>query len=56
MAVKTNGIPFWGIGEFTAHFRNYFSGDNPISVGNVGMGVGDRRVWSIFTHFDPQPD
>ena len=21
-----NGIPFWGIGEFTTHFRTYFSG------------------------------
>ena len=24
--VKTNGIPFWLVGEFTAHFRTHFSG------------------------------
>ena len=28
VVVKTSGIPFWGIGgEFTTHFRTYFSGD-----------------------------
>ena len=24
--VKTNGIPFWLVGEFATHFRTYFSG------------------------------
>ena len=27
VVVKTNGIPFWLVGEFTTHFRTYFSGD-----------------------------
>ena len=26
VVVKTNRIPFWLVGEFTTHFRTYFSG------------------------------
>ena len=26
VVVKTNGIPFLLVGEFTTHFRTYFSG------------------------------
>ena len=26
VVVKTNGIPFWLVGEFTTQFRTYFSG------------------------------
>ena len=27
VVVKTDGIPFWWVGEFTTHFRLYFTGD-----------------------------
>ena len=26
VVAKTNGIPLWLVGEFTTHFRTYFSG------------------------------
>ena len=34
MWVKTNGIPFWLVGEFT-HVRTYFSG----WIGGCSLGV-----------------
>ena len=30
---QTNGIPFWLVGEFTTHFRTYFSGSWDVQVG-----------------------
>ena len=39
--VKTNGIPFWLVGEFTTHFRTYFSGW-------IGMFTGGT-IW-LLTH------
>ena len=36
VVVKTNGIPFWLVGEFTTHFRTYFSG-NGMFTGGTGF-------------------
>ena len=37
LSVKTNGIPFWLVGEFTTHFRTYFSGDWDVHWGVTGI-------------------
>ena len=42
--VKTNGIPFWLVGEFTTYFRTYLSGD-----WDVHWGYG------ILTHLSLNP-
>ena len=34
MVVKTNGIPFWLVGEFTTHLRTDFSGDWDVHSGH----------------------
>ena len=39
VVVKTNGIPFWLVGEFTTHFRTYFSG-----------GLGANRDFDPWPH------
>ena len=42
--VKTNGIPFWLVGEFTTHFRTYFSGWIESDV-HWGYGILDFDPW-----------
>ena len=44
LAVGQNrfGIPFWLVGEFTTHFRTYFSGDWDVH-------------WGYDLDFDPWP-
>ena len=37
VVVKTNGIPFWLVGEFTTHFRTYFSGWIGMLTGGTGF-------------------
>ena len=37
VVVKTNGIPFWLVGEFTTHFRTYFSGWIGMFTGGAGF-------------------
>ena len=41
---QTNGIPFWSVGEFTTHFRTYFSG-----------WIESDVHWGYDLGFDPQP-
>ena len=42
VVVKTNGIPFWLVGEFTTYFRTYLSGDWDVH-------------WGYDSDFDPWP-
>ena len=43
--VKTNGIPFWLVGELATHFRTHFCGDWDVHSGY------DLAL----TRFDPRP-
>ena len=46
VVVKTNGIPFWGLGEFTTHFGAYFSGwiESDVHWGLLGwFSLGSNR-------------
>ena len=45
--VKTNGIPFWLVGEFATHFVVYFSGEK-------GMFTGVRDYLSLYMHMGIQ--
>ena len=48
MAVgKTNGIPFWLVGDF-AHFRIYFSGKKGMLTG--GTGFWPMAKWLRMEH------
>ena len=42
VVVKTNGVPFWLVGEFTTHFRTHFSWDWDVH-------------WGYDLAFDPWP-
>ena len=42
--VKTKGIQFWLVGEFTTHFRTYFSG-----------WIESDVYWGYDLDFDPLP-
>ena len=43
VVVKTDGIPFWLVGEFTTHLRTYFSGERDVH-------------WGYDLDFDPWPN
>ena len=43
--VKTNGIPFWLVGEFTTHFRAYCSGW-------IGMFTGGQPIFDPWPHVE----
>ena len=44
VVVKTTGIPFWLVGEFTTHFRTYFL-----------VGIEWDVHWGYDLDFDPWP-
>ena len=44
MAV-VNGIPFWLVGEFTTHFRAYFSGWIGMFTGGTFLDLTHNHMW-----------
>ena len=46
VVVKTNGIPFWLVGEFTTHFRTYFL--MGIGMFTGGTGLEKRLLCNVF--------
>ena len=50
VVVKTNGIPFWLVGEFTTHFRTYFSGDWDVHWGYGFLTHGHMAVNIVIPH------
>ena len=48
MAVNQNQWYHFGVGEFTTHFRTYFSGDWDVHWGyDLGFDPLGVRVWSV---------